>query len=97
MLRPMESDGEHFLAYYLPKEDADAEGPADPLGPDEPEAECEGRALKLAKLSVDDCEDDPPEPPPMLAAILFTAKTTPHTTSTITRRARISAMIRRRR
>ena len=25
MLRPMESDGDHFLAYYLPKEDADAE------------------------------------------------------------------------
>ena len=25
MLRPMESDGEHFLAYYLPKEDVEAE------------------------------------------------------------------------
>lgn len=25
MLRPMESDGDHFLSYYLPKEDAEAE------------------------------------------------------------------------
>ncbi len=77
--------------------DEDADGPAEPLGPPDPEADGEGRALKLAKLSLGGAEVDASLPPVRLEAILFTAKTTPQTIRTITKRARINAMIRRRR
>ena len=76
-----------------PLGEAEAEAEADPLA----EADEIGRALKLAKLSVADEDELEAPPPPRLAATLPMAKTTVHTTRMMTKRARITAMIRRRR